>query len=95
MPFGPACPNCAKHVPLIRTQWNLGTPFPCARCSTSLLVPKSNAFVLGFGLLAAFFLFRSHFPEEWGGPFGLFALMIVLGLPLTWAATRVKRTDVG
>lgn len=78
----------------MRTQWNLGTSFPCSRCSTLLLVPKSNAAVLGFGLLAVFFLFRSRFPEDWGGPFGLFALMIIVGLPLTWAATRVERVDV-
>lgn len=94
MPFGPQCPDCAKHVTLGRTQWNLGKPFPCSRCQTLLVVPKSNSAALGFGLLIVFFLLRSHFPEAWGGQFALFALMLVAGLPLTWTATRVQRADL-
>ena len=94
MPLGPKCPECEKHVPFGRTQWNLGKPFPCSRCAASLVIPKSNAVVLGFGLLAVFFLFKSRFPQEWGGQFGLLALMIIMGLPVTWAATRVQRAHV-
>ena len=95
MSLGPACPDCAKHIPLMRTQWNLGKPFPCSRCEASLVVPRSNAVALGLGLLVAFYLFRSRFPEAWGGQAGLLALVVVAGLPVTWAATKVRRADIG
>ena len=90
MPLGPACPNCARRVPFGRTQWNLGKPFACPGCETSLVIPKSNALTLGLGLLAIFWLYRDRFPPEWGGQFGLFALMMIVGLPVTWALTRVR-----
>lgn len=94
MQFGPACPNCQKHVSLGRTQWHLGKAFRCVRCDTSLVVPKSNAAILGLALFAAFWLFKNHFPAEWGGQFGLFALIIGVGLPLTWAVTKVRLANV-
>ena len=58
-----------------------------------LIVPKSNA-TMGLGLFVIFTLLRARFPPEWGGQFGLFALMAVIGLPLTWAATKVRLADV-
>ena len=90
MRLGPTCPNCATRVPLGRTQWNLGKSFQCVGCETPLVVPKSNAAMLGLGLFVSFWLLRDRFPPEWGGQFGLFALMVVVGLPLTWAATKAR-----
>lgn len=94
MTLGPKCPNCAKRVPFGRTQWNLGKRFLCSRCETPLVIPKSNAATLGIGLFVSFWLFRDRFPPEWGGQFGLLALMVVVGLPLTWAATKVHLAKV-
>jgi hypothetical protein len=94
MPLGPRCPNCAKRVPFGRTQWNLGKPFQCLRCEARLVVSSSNAAALGIGMLVTFWLFRDRFPPEWGGQFGLFALMVMVGLPITWAATRVRLAKV-
>lgn len=59
-----------------------------------LVAPKSDAAALGIGLFVSFWLFRDRFPLEWGGQFGLFALMVVVGLPLTWAATKVRPAKV-
>ena len=93
MAGGPACPRCRRLVPLSRTQWRLGTPFACKGCGERLVVPRSNAFLLGFGLLALFWLFRRRFPDAWGGEIGLFALMLGVGLPVTWWMTRVETAD--
>lgn len=90
MSLGPTCPNCGKPVSLGRTQWNLGKTFQCARCDTSLVVPKSNAAIWGAGAFLAFWLCRKHFPQEWGGQFALLALIVLLILPLSWAATKVR-----
>lgn len=94
MPLGPTCPACARLVPLGRTQWDLGKPFQCSQCEKTLVVSKSGSAALGLGLFVAFWLFRDRFPPEWGGQFGLFALMVVVGLPLTWAATKVSLAKV-
>jgi len=94
MSLGPTCPNCGKPVSLGRTQWNLGKTFQCARCDTSLVVPKSNAAIWGAGAFLTFWLFRQHFPQEWGGQFALFALIVLLILPLSWAATKVRLANV-
>ncbi|WP_354089765.1 hypothetical protein [Brevundimonas faecalis] len=40
-------------------------------------------------MIVTFWLFRDRFPPEWGGQFGLLGLMVVVGLPLTWATTKV------
>lgn len=93
MAFGPTCPGCGKHVPLMRTQWNLGKIFRCASCDASIVVSRANAATMGLGLVVAFWLLRSRFPVEWGGQVGLFLLLLVIGLPLTWAATRVRLAD--
>tara|TARA_R110002124_G_scaffold77530_1_gene207579 strand:+ start:220 stop:456 length:237 start_codon:yes stop_codon:yes gene_type:complete len=76
-------------VPLGRTQWNLGKPFACADCNRTIVIPRWNG-VMGFGLFVIFWSFRHHFPDQWGGPIGLFILMILLGIPMSWALTRGK-----
>ncbi len=53
--FGPACPECGRPVPFVRTQWGLGKPFACKKCGAELVMPKSLAW-LG---LAAFVIFWS------------------------------------
>ena len=90
MQIGPACPACHQRVPLARTQWNLGASFSCTGCNRTIVVSKSNAFVLGFGLFLTFWAFRDRFPDSLGGAWGLFAVIVVLGLPLTWALTRAR-----
>jgi hypothetical protein len=90
MPIGPTCPHCNTRVPFSKTQFGLGRPFACVRCGKELVVPKSQALFLGFGMIAIFLLAESRFPSEWGGMLGLLAIMILVGLPLTWAVTRVK-----
>ena len=57
-----------------------------------LVVPKSNA-AMGIGLFVIFVLLRARFPPEWGGQFGLFALVVLIGLPLSWAVTKVRFAD--
>lgn len=89
----PACPRCRRLVPVVRTQWRLGSPFACKGCGERLVVPKSNAFGLGLGLVAIFWLLRHRFPDAWGGQVGLFVLMLTLGLPLTWWVSRVELAD--
>ena len=90
---GPACPGCRRLVPLTRTQWRLGTPFACKGCGERLVVPRSNALLPGFGLLAVFWLSRRDFPDAWGGEIGLFVVMLAVGLPITWWMTRVETAD--
>ncbi len=90
MASGPACPRCGRLVPVSRTQWRLGTPFACKGCGERIVVPRSNAFLLGFGLLALFWLLRDRFPDAWGGPVGLFVALLAVGLPVTWWMSRVE-----
>lgn len=90
MAFGPACPECGARVPFLKTQFGLGKPFSCAGCGKELVVPRSQAFSLGFGMVMIFLLTKDRFPPEWGGPIGLLAIMVIIGLPITWAMTRVK-----
>jgi len=90
MPLGPTCPHCNTRVPFVKTQLGLGRPFACVRCGKELVVPKAQAVVLGFGMIAIFLLAESRFPSEWGGMFGLLAILILVGLPLSWAVTQVK-----
>ena len=52
-----------------------------------------NALLLGFGLLAVFWLSRRDFPDAWGGEIGLFVVMLAVGLPITWWMTRVETAD--
>ena len=94
MAFGPTCPDCGKRVPLMRTQWNLGKAFRCGLCDASIVVPRANAATMALGLFVAFWLLRSHFPAEWGGQIGLVVLLLAIGLPLTWAGTRVRMVQV-
>ncbi|WP_439472563.1 hypothetical protein [Brevundimonas sp.] len=91
MPIGPHCPDCKQRVPLARTQLDLGTPFICAGCGTRLVVSRGSALLLGFSLMVVFWLLRDAFPAQLGGPFGLFALIVVIGAPVIWAITPVKR----
>lgn len=93
MPLGPACPDCGKLVPFVRTQWNIGRVFACARCETPLIIRKSTSAFLGLGLFTVFWLSRPHFPAEWGGQFGLFGLILLIGAPLTWFLTRIRRAE--
>lgn len=90
MAVGPTCPHCKTHVSFWKTQFGLGKPFTCVRCGKELVVPKSQALSLGFGMIVIFLLAKDRFPLEWGGALGLFAIMILVGLPLTWAMTRVE-----
>lgn len=93
MPLGPRCPHCNRLVPVVRTQWHLGKTFRCGRCDTPLVVPRSNATTLGLGLFILFWLLRSRFPAELGGQFGLAALLLLVGLPVTYLLTRVERSE--
>jgi len=77
-------------VPFFKTQFGLGKPFKCIRCEKELVVPKSQALFLGFGMIMIFLLAKDRFPSEWGGALGLFSIIVVIGLPVTWALTRVK-----
>lgn len=52
---GPACPECGRWVPFVRTQWGLGKSFACKGCAAELVMPKSLAWL---GLLA-FLIFWS------------------------------------
>ncbi|MDO9607990.1 MAG: hypothetical protein Q7J26_05665 [Brevundimonas sp.] len=90
MAFGPTCPECDTRVPFLKTQFRLGSAFACTNCGKELVVPKSQALFLGFGMIAIFLLAESRFPSQWGGMLGLLAIMILVGLPLSWAVTRVK-----
>ena len=90
MTLGPTCPECNMRVPFLKTQFGLGNSFKCSSCGKELVVPKSQALFLGFGMIIIFLFAESRFPSEWGGIIGLLAIMIVVGLPLTWAMTRVK-----
>ncbi len=90
MAVGPTCPSCNTVVPFLKTQFGLGKPFSCAGCGKELVVPRSQAFSLGFGMVMIFLLTKDRFPPEWGGPIGLLAIMVIIGLPITWAMTRVK-----
>ena len=71
----------------------LGSPFPCAGCGATLLISRSSALWLGSGLLFLFLLGRGRFPSEWGGDIGLFAAVMIVGLPVTWALTRVRLAE--
>lgn len=90
MTLGPTCPECDTRVPLLKTQFGLGKPFKCIGCSKELVVPRSQALFLGFGMITIFLVAESRFPSEWGGTLGLVAIMLLVGLPLTWAVTQVK-----
>nr|WP_316628952.1 hypothetical protein [uncultured Brevundimonas sp.] len=75
----------------MKTQFGLGAPFACSGCETKLVVPKAQSFWLFLAMLAIFWVARYRFPAEWGGAFGLLAIMICVGWPATWAVTRVER----
>lgn len=90
MILGPTCPRCHTRVPFLKTQLGLGEPFSCVGCGEDLVIPSSQAFLLGIGMAAIFLLARDRFPSEWGGGLGLLAIMVVVGLPITWAMTRAK-----
>lgn len=91
MKLGPTCPECQTRVPFLKTQFGYGRRFACAGCGETLVVPRSQAFALGLCMAAIFVLGRDHFPAEWGGQFGLLAVMAVIGLPVSWALAQVHR----
>lgn len=95
MRFGPICPNCTEPVPFGRSQWKLGTVFQCARCDAALVYPRWTAAIWGGGGALIFGMLRHYVPQEAGSQIALFALMIAIILPLSWAMTKVRLANVG
>jgi len=95
MAVGPGCPKCKTPVPFGRTQWALGTTFSCRGCDTTLVIARGRAGLQGLVMFTTFWSLRHRFPPEWGGQIGLFILMLVVGLPLTWLTTKVRLAPAG
>lgn len=91
--IGPTCPRCERLAPFRKTQLSLGSPFSCAGCDSTLVISRSNALWFGWGLTFVFLIGLGRFPPEWGGDIGLFAAIVIVGLPVTWALTKVRLAE--
>ncbi|WP_332625354.1 hypothetical protein [Brevundimonas sp.] len=88
--MGPRCPHCRERILFLKTQWGLGSTFACKACDTRLIVPRSQSAGITLSMFTAFWIFRNHFPVEWGGQLGLFLVFCIIGLPTVWALTSAK-----
>ncbi|WP_297804809.1 hypothetical protein, partial [uncultured Brevundimonas sp.] len=54
------------------------------------VVPRGQGAGIAISMVAAFFIFRHRFPDEWGGEIGLFLVLCVIVLSTTWSRASAK-----
>lgn len=88
--MGPRCPRCRERIPFLKTQWGLGTSFPCKTCGARLIVPRGQNAGIALSMIAVFWILKDRFPDEWGGSLGLFLVICMIALPTTWVLASAK-----
>ncbi|TPE62660.1 hypothetical protein FJQ54_05595 [Sandaracinobacter neustonicus] len=89
MSFGPACPNCKKWIPFLKSQWGIGKSFDCRGCGASIALSKFRSTQLAIGMLMLFILMKPSYPEA-SDQFLLFLAFLAVGAPLTYLLSSVS-----
>lgn len=84
--IGPACPECGRLAPFIRTQWRREKPFACKGCGTLLVMPRAYTALL---MLVVYWFVRDAAVGA-GQKIALGVALLAITLFSEWATLKPK-----